>query len=226
MILESVRLPNDFETAAWDPLVLGHVVALNKGAAGATGNAVIVSAGTGLGHAVLYWDGERHHPFVTEGGHADFAPRNELEYGLIRYLQAEYGHVDYEHVCSDAGLINIYHYLHDADGRRGRELDAAAITRAALSGEDHKCTWALDLMISIYGAQAGNAALASMATGGVYLGGSIPTRILSRLEQGGFMRAFLDKGRFRSTLERIPVSVILNDETAAPGAARAAAEGL
>src|SRR6266849_5806220 len=141
----------DFEASARDLLAFGPVVALNEGAADAAGNAVIVSAGTGLGHAVLYWDGERHHPFVTEGGHADFAPRNELECGLIRYLQSEYGHVTYEHVCSDPGLANIYHYLRDADGGRGPELDAAAITRVALAGEDHTCVWALDLMISIYG---------------------------------------------------------------------------
>jgi glucokinase len=221
-------LLNDLEANAWGLAALGpdDLAVINEGDPGAAGNLAVVSAGTGLGQAGLYWDGGRHRPFATEGGHTDFAPRNELECGLARYLQAEYGHVSYERVCSGMGLVNVYRYLRGSDGARGPELDAPAITRAALDGTDSTCSWALDLMISIYGAQAGNAALSLMATGGVYLGGGMPPRILSRLQKGGFMRAFVDKGRFQSMLERIPVYVILNDKAALLGAARAAAEGL
>ena len=166
--------------------------------------------------------GRRASPsFATEGGQADFAPRSELEEGLRRYLAWEYGHVSYdERVCSGLGLVNVYRYLVDTSGEQAAvELDGGAIARAALEGSNATCSRALDLMISIYGAQAGNVALTLMATGGVYLGGGIPPRILPRLREGGFMRAFVDKGRFRPLLERVPVRVILNDGTALMGAA-------
>lgn len=216
-----VRLLNDLEANAYGLAALGpdDLHTLNAGAPDADGNIAVVSAGTGLGQAGLYWDGERHHVFATEGGHVDFAPRNDEEDGLRRFLASELDHVSYERVCSGLGLVNVHRYL-----AGGRELDAPAITRAALEGDD-TASRALDLMISIYGAQAGNAALTLMATGGVYLGGGFPPRILPRLREGGFMRAFVDKGRFRGLLERIPVHVILNDKTALLGAARAAAEG-
>jgi glucokinase len=221
-------LLNDLEANAWGLQVLGpdDLVALNEGDPEAVGNIAVVSAGTGLGLAGLYWDGERHRPFASEGGHIDFAPRNELQTGLWRYLQSEYGHVSYERVCSGMGLVNVYRYLRDTTSSDDTDLDAPAINRAALDGSDPTCSWALDVMISIYGAQAGNTALSLMATGGVYLGGGMPTRILPRLLEGGFIRALLDKGRFRPLMERIPVHVILNDKTALLGAARAAAEGL
>jgi glucokinase len=225
--VEAPILLNDLEANAWGLSALDpdDVAVLNEGDSQAAGNIAVVSAGTGLGLAGLYWDGKRHRPFASEGGHADFAPRNELQCGLSRYLQAEFGHVSYERVCSGMGLVNVYRYLRDTESAGGDDLDAPAITRAALEGTDPTCSWALDLMISIYGAQAGNTALSLMATGGVYLGGGMPPRILPRLRDGGFMRAFLDKGRFQSLMERIPVFVILNDKTALLGAARAAAEG-
>jgi glucokinase len=192
----------------------------------------VISAGTGLGEAGLFFDGVRHRPFATEGGHADFAPRSEVEVELWRFLAVEYGHVSYERVCSGTGLVNIERFLRRQSGKRRpdwleREMvdgdAAAAISRAALDGADDVCDEALDRLVSIYGAAAGNLALKLMATGGVYLGGGIAPKILPRLEAGGFMDAFAAKGRFDDLLVRIPVKVILNDRTALLGAARHAA---
>jgi glucokinase len=225
---DRVLLLNDLEANAWGLAALepDDLAVLNDGEPDATGNAAVVSAGTGLGQAGLYWDGKRHRPFATEGGHVDFAPRSALEDGLRRYLEPEFGHVSYERVCSGIGLANIYRYLRDAAGAVGPDLDARAITLAALDRTDGLCSQALDVMISIYGAQSGNVALALLATGGVYLGGGIPPRILPRLREGGFMRSFADKGRMRPLVEQVPVYVILNDKTALLGAARAATEEL
>ncbi len=217
--LEHVRLLNDLEANAWGIAALGpedfHV--LNAGRPDARGNAAVCSAGTGLGEAGLYWDGERHHAFACEGGHTDFAPRSEAQERLRAFLASEYGHVSYERVCSGMGLVNIYRHL-----AGGCDLDAAGISRLALAGTDETAAAALDLMVEIYGAEAGNLALKLMATGGVYLGGGIPPRILPKLEEGCFMRAFADKGRFVDLLAGIPVRVILNDRTALLGAALAA----
>jgi glucokinase len=218
--VDSVSLLNDLEANAWGLGALGpgDFAELNEGDPAATGNVAVCSAGTGLGEAALYWDGERHHPFAGEGGHTDFAPRSELEVELWRFLKAEYNHVSYERVCSGMGLANIYCFL-----TSGRRMDAGDIARAALVGSDEAAVQALDLMVSIYGAEAGNLALKTMATGGVYLGGGIPPKILPKLEDGTFLRAFASKGRFQALLERIPVRVILNDRTALLGAARRAA---
>jgi glucokinase len=215
--LDSVSLLNDLEANAWGLGALGpgDVAALNEGDPAAKGNVAVCSAGTGLGEAALYWDGERHRPFAGEGGHTDFAPRSELEVELWRFLRVEYTHVSYERVCSGMGLANIYRFL-----TRGRKMDAGEITQAALSGSDEAAVQALDLMVSIYGAEAGNLALKTMATGGVYLGGGIPPKIFPKLEDGTFLRAFAGKGRFQALLERIPVRVILNERTALLGAAR------
>jgi glucokinase len=222
--LRGVSLLNDLEANARGLAALrpSDYEVLAPGEPAASGNAAVVSAGTGLGQAGLFWDGERHHVFATEGGHADFAPRNRLEEGLRRYLESEHGHVSYERVCSGIGLVNIHRYLRGLEGG-GEELDAPAITAAALDGSDPVCVRALELMVSIYGAQAGNVALTLLATGGVYLGGGFPPRILPKLRDGTFMQAFLDKGRFRGLLEQIPVRVILNDRTALIGAALCAA---
>jgi len=217
--LQRVLLLNDLEANAWGIAALGpadfHV--LNEGRPDARGNAAVCSAGTGLGEAGLYWDGERHHAFACEGGHTDFAPRNELQERLREFVAAEQSHVSYERVCSGIGLVNIYRFI-----TGGNELGATEITRLALAGTDEHAVAALDTMVEIYGAEAGNLALKLMATGGVYLGGGIPPRILPKLEQGSFMQAFTDKGRFADLLAAVPVQVILNDRTALMGAALAA----
>ena len=218
-----VSLLNDLHANARGIEALGadDFATVNEGEAGATGNAAVVSAGTGLGQAGLYWDGERHHAFAAEGGHTDFAPRNELEDGLRQFLAADYQHVSYERVCSGIGLVNIHRYLAGPDPEA---LDGVEITRRALDGSDPVCVQAIDLLVSIYGAQAGNVALTLMATGGVYLGGGIAPVILVKLREGGFMEAFKDKGRLAGLLDRIPVRVILNEQTALLGAALDAAE--
>jgi glucokinase len=221
--LEQVLLLNDLEANAWGLAALGpdDVHVLNDGRPGAVGNAAVCSAGTGLGEAGLYWDGERHRPFACEGGHADFAPLGELQEGLRDFLASQYEHVSYERVCSGMGLVNIYRYIAGTC-----DLPAAEISRLALAREDQTAVTALDVMVEIYGAEAGNLALKLMATGGVHLGGGIAPRILPKLEDGCFMSAFTAKGRFAELLGAIPVRVILNDRTALMGAALAAEASL
>lgn len=173
-------------------------------------------------------------PMPSEGGHMDFAPRNDEEIGLLQFLQGRFGrHVSIERVVSGMGLRNIYEYLVAAnfaaeDPALRRELQcseapARLISEAALAGRSRLCMKALDMFVAAYGAAAGNLALLGMAVGGVYLGGGIAPQILPKLTGGLFMEAFLDKGRFRSLLERIPVRVILKTETAMLGAAYHAA---
>jgi glucokinase len=217
--LNRVRLLNDLEANGHGIATLGpdDLAILNEGDPEAFGNAAVISAGTGLGEAGLHWDGERYHPFATEGGHADFAPRNNLELALRRSLEAAHGRVSYELVCSGMGLAGIYRFL------GGGEAEPATISSAALAGSDERAVRALDLMVSIYGAEAGNLALKMMATGGIYLGGGIAPKILPKLLDGSFMAAFVDKEPHRALLERIPVRVILDDKTALRGAARFAA---
>jgi glucokinase len=227
--LESVDVVNDLEANACGVLRLSadDLATLSPGEPGARGNCAVVSAGTGLGEAALWWDGSRYHALASEGGHADFAPRTETEVELYRYLAAELGHVSYERVCSGAGLVNIYRFLRrsDAGGVASAETPTPAeITAAARLDRGSLGGRALDLFLSVYGARAGNVALAFNATGGVYLGGGIAPRLVPELREGAFMRAFVGKGRLTPLLERIPVHVILNDRAALLGAAHIAAE--
>ena len=231
--LPAVQLINDLEANAYGVGLLGHedLAVLNPGTADPTGTIAVVSAGTGLGESIAYWDGTAHRPLPSEGGHADFAPRSELETELLLFLRAEHGRVSTERVVSGPGLRNIYRFLHDvrhipetpavAEAMRGGD-PSAAITRAALAGECPLCGQTLDLFVSLYGAEAGNVALRSLATGGVYLGGGIAPKIIERLKGPGFMQAFTAKGRLSPLLENIPVRVILNDRTALLGAGRCA----
>ncbi|HXZ30807.1 MAG TPA: glucokinase [Terriglobales bacterium] len=231
--LKKIALINDLEANAWGIATLSSndLVLLNPMTAEAAGNQAVISAGTGLGEAGLYWDGKQHHIFASEGGHADFAPRTELEIELLRYLAARYGHVSFERVVSGPGLVNIFYFLRDT--HRGEEPEwlaeeilhgdpAAAITRAALEGKSPLGEQALDIFISLYAAEAGNLALKVMATGGVFLGGGIAPKLLSRIVGPLFMQSFIGKGRMQPLLEGIPVKVIINDKTALLGAARCA----
>ncbi|HJQ98276.1 MAG TPA: glucokinase [Candidatus Polarisedimenticolaceae bacterium] len=226
----TVKLLNDLEANAFGVFTLGpgDFDVLNSGAPAPDGNAAILSAGTGLGEAGYHWDGRDLHPFASEGGHADFAARNDLEIELFSWLQRKLGHVSYERVLSGPGLVNIFTFLRDT--RRGEEPPwlademragdpGAAISSAALTGTSPLAVAALDLFVSILGAEAGNLALKMKATRGVYLGGGIAPKILSRLKRPGFLEAFVDKGRFRAFMEAIPVQVILNEHTALRGAA-------
>jgi glucokinase len=222
--LESVGLLNDLEANAWGIAALsGDDLAVLQPGEAESGNAAVISAGTGLGEVGLYWDGERHRPFATEGGHTDFGPRSELEVGLLRFLAAEHGHVSYERVCSGMGIANIHRFLlHDASAPDPAWLEpegdrAVAIANAAANG-DELANRTLDVFCSIYGAAAGNLALKHMATAGVFLGGGIAPKLLSRLQEGAFLEAFRDKGRLGELLSRVPVRVILNEQTALIGA--------
>jgi len=231
--IASVALLNDLEANAYGVVTLEakDFMVLNPGALDADGNAAIIAAGTGLGEAGFYWDGAQHHPFACEGGHADFAPRNELETELLRYLLTRFAHVSYERVLSGPGLYNIYQFLRDTG--RGEEPawlseelrqqdPAATISQAALPGRCALCVQALDLFVSLYGAEAGNLALKVMATGGLYVGGGIAPKIMQKLQDATFMQAFIAKGRMQPLLEAIPVRAILNDKTALLGAAHCA----
>jgi glucokinase len=220
-----VALVNDLQANARgiEALDADDFAVLNEGVADTHGNRAVVSAGTGLGEAGLLRIGARYHAVATEGGHVDFGPQSELEVDLYRFLAAEFGHVSYERICSGMGLVNIYRFLTGADGNAP---SPAEITAEALADRSSASSAALDLFVSIYGARAGDVALGFMATGGIYLGGGIPPKIVERLSEGDFMEAFVDKGRFTAVLERIPVRVILNDHAALLGAARIAAERL
>jgi glucokinase len=225
-----VRLLNDLEANAFGVFTLGpgdfHV--LNQGRPAPDGNAAIISPGTGLGEAGYYADGRELRPFASEGGHADFAARNDLEVELFSWLTKQLGHVSYERALSGPGLVNLYTFLRDtgrgdepawlADAMRAGDA-AAAVSKAALAGTAPLAVGALDLFVSILGAEAGNLALKMKATRGVYIGGGIAPKILPRLTQPGFLEAFVDKGRFREFMEAVPVQVILNEFTALRGAA-------
>jgi len=232
--LEHVILLNDLEANAWGLATLRDtdLAVLQPGRAAATGNAAVISAGTGLGEAGLVWDGARHRPVASEGGHADWAPQGELQSALWRFLAAEVDHVSVERVLSGPGLESIYRFLRDAQGvtepgwlaeTLRREPAAPAISRIALEGRAEICARALSLFVAIYGAEAGNVALRMLATAGVYVGGGIAPRILPALEGRTFLDAFTRKGRMQSLLEDVPVRVVLNDQAALQGTARRAA---
>jgi glucokinase len=229
--LPSTLLMNDLEANAWGIACLQEkdLVALNRVNGTPVGNQAVISAGTGLGEAGLYWDGKGYDIFASEGGHADFAPRTDIEIDLLRYLTARFGHVSFERIVSGPGLVNVYHFLRDT--HRGDEPKwlteelahgdtAAAISRNAMNGKSPLAEHALDLWISIYGAEAGNLALKLMATGGIYLGGGIAPKLISKLAGPLFMQAFVSKGRMQTLLDSIPVSVITNEKVALFGAAR------
>jgi glucokinase len=230
--LPATLLINDLEANAWGIAALSRqdLVALNQ-APPSAGNQAVIAPGTGLGEAGLYWDGSHHRVFACEGGHTDFAPQGELQIELLRSLTSRYGHVSYERILSGPGLVNVYEFLRakkcgDEPAGFSQELSqgdaAAAISRAALSGSNKLAEQALDLWVSVYGAEAGNLALKTMANGGIFLGGGISPKILSKLTGPIFMKAFLDKGRLRPLLEAIPVHVITNDKAGLLGAARCA----
>lgn len=230
----SVALINDLEATAYGIFTLdpAELATLNPGRPQPRANRAVIAAGTGLGEAILFWDGKGYRPSASEGGHADFAPRNPLEIDLLRYLMARLGHVSYERVVSGPGLFNIYNFLKESGRfdepswlaeRLAREDPGAAISEAALEGGAEICAQALDVLVSIYGAEAGNLALKAQALGGLYLGGGIAPKILNKLKDGTFLRAFTDKGRYVDFLSSIPVHVILNEEAALRGAAHYAA---
>jgi glucokinase len=233
----AVRLINDLEAIAYavPHLQQQDVHTLNAGTPEAGGTLAIIAPGTGLGEAFLTWNGARYEPHASEGGHADFAPNTATEVELLRYLMGHFRHVSYERVCSGIGIPNIYDFFKAT--RPGEDPDTFAdqlaaardptplIVMAALEANPPPlCAATLDTFVSILAAEAGNLALTVMATGGVYLGGGIPPRLLPVLSDARFRDAFLHKGRFAELMERLPVHVILNPKVALLGAAYAGME--
>jgi glucokinase len=229
--LGSARLLNDLEAVAWAIPALGEgeLAVLQAGEPEARGNACVVAAGTGLGEAGLYWDGRRHHPFATEGGHSDFAPSDEREVALLRFLQRCYGRVSWERVVSGMGIGDIFRFLLEWRGGEPpagvaaavRDGDpAGAIAVAAISGACPLCHETMELFAALYGREAGNMALKHLALGGVYLGGGIAPKNLVLLERPCFIEAFLAKGRMEPLMRRMPVRVILEQRAPLLGAAR------
>ena len=196
------------------------------------GTMAVVAPGTGLGEAFLVWDGTGYRAFASEGGHADFAPAGPEQSGLLAYLAERLDHVSYERVCSGIGLANIYAYLKNTGYTGGPDCPAGQIPTGRdpvpeiIKGALDKnrpcglCQKTLEMFVSVLGAEAGNMALKTMATGGVYLGGGIPPRILPLLESGAFLDAFVRKGRMTELMKKIPIYVILHPEAALLGAAR------
>ena len=232
--LQTVGLINDLEAYAYgmDALESKDFVTLQEGAEDAEGNTAVISAGTGLGQAGLVWDGFRHVPFASEGGHTDFAPRNEIEVELLRYLLKKHDRVSYERVLSGPGIKSIYEFLRDtkrAEEPKGLEEQMKAakdqpalISQLALENKAPICEQTLDMFVSVYGGEAGNCALKFMSTGGMYIGGSIAAKILPKMKDAAFLMAFREKGRMQNLLEEMPVKVVLNDDAGLLGAARSA----
>jgi glucokinase len=234
------NLLNDLEATAYGLPALGDadLLTLQTGITDACGNEAVIAAGTGLGEAGLYWDGQTHRPFATEGGHATFSPRNVLECALLNHLlqrhhQHTREHISWERVVSGMGLLDLYAFLlvyRNASTPSWLEEEmhgdnaTAAISAAALVSGDAVCVETMQLFVNLYGAEAGNLALKVMSRGGLYVGGGIAPKILPLLQTGGFLEAFLDKGRMQPVLEAMPVRVILNDRAALYGPALFAAQ--
>jgi glucokinase len=227
-----VKLLNDLEAMAYGMLHLraDELTPLNPAAAPRRpGNVAVIAAGTGLGEAMLYWDGQRHHPLASEGGHADFAPHSDLQIELLRYLRGKHDdHVSWERVLSGPGFWNCYTFLRDMGYYPEQpwlteELKtgdpSARATQIGLSGADPLCGAALELFSELYGAEAGNLALKCVALGGVFVGGGIAPKMLSVLQNGSFLRGFKAKGRFTAFMSGLQVYVALNPRTPLLGAA-------
>jgi len=230
--LPSVGLLNDLEAYAYgtDALESSDFITLSEGSEDAEGNRAVISAQTGLGVAGLYWDGFRHHPFASEGGHTDFAPRTQLQTELLTYLQKKHGRISYERVVSGMGIRNIYEFLRD-EGKEEEpawlrdQMNAAPdvpalISQLAGQGKAAICDQTFSIFVSVFGAETGNCALKYMTTGGIFIGGSIAAKNVARMKDPAFMQAFLDKGRMESLLKDMPVKIVLNDDCGLIGAAR------
>lgn len=229
--LQEVHLLNDLEAVATAvPILVGEdVVVLNEGKPDPKGAIGVIAPGTGLGEGFLVWAAESYRAFPCEGGHTDFAPVGDLQQALLAYLQKKLEHVSYERVCSGIGIPNLYDFLRDSGryeeprdlARRLREAHdrTPVIVDAAKSNKAPICVATVELFVDILAREAGNLALKILATGGVYLGGGIPPRILPQLQGGAFLDAFASKGRFRELLKKVPVKVICRHDTGLLGVA-------
>jgi glucokinase len=229
--IEHVFLINDLEANGYGiaELTPDQILVLSKGDPAAEGNRGLIAAGTGLGEAILVWNGHSYLPMASEGGHSDFAARNEEEVGLLRYLQKTLGgRVSSERVISGIGLANVYAYCRDVKGleeplwlkdRMRTEDPNAVIGELGESGASDLCVEALNIFVSAYGAEAGNLALKILSVGGMYVGGGIAPKLLKKMQDGTFMKAFTDKGRLSDLLVQTPVRLILESRAALMGAA-------
>jgi len=229
--IDYVFLINDLQANGYGiaELTSEQICTLSEGDASQIGNRALISAGTGLGEGFLVWDGRSYTPYPSEGGHSDFAPRNDDEIDLLRFLQQKYnGRISQERVVSGMGLTNCYNFLREVRGieepawlaeRMATEDPNAVITELALKAKSEICEKALDMFVSAYGAEAGNLALKILSVGGLYVGGGIAPRIIEKMKDGTFMKAFTDKGRLSQLLVHMPVRVILESRTALIGAA-------
>jgi glucokinase len=229
--IDHVFLINDLEANGYGiaELKADQIYTLSEGDPSQIGNRALIAAGTGLGEGILIWNGKMHVPYPSEGGHSDYAPRNEDEIDLLRFLKQKYnGRISFERVVAGMGITSIYEFLRDVRGmeepswladRIASEDPNAVITELALSGKSELCEKTLDMFVSAYGAEAGNLALKVLSIGGLYVGGGIAPRILEKLKDGTFMRAFTDKGRLSQLLINMPVRVILESRAALLGAA-------
>ena len=230
--MASVHLLNDLEAMGWAvPRLAAHELAVvHAGVPDAAGNAALIAPGTGLGEAALHRVGGRLVPMPSEGGHADFAARTPRELEFAAAFAAERGRVSLEDVVSGPGLVNLHAFTHRGAACTGEPLPdrpgdrPAAVTASALARACTACEEALSLFVSALGAAAGNLALRTMATAGVYIGGGIVPNLLPAVRTGGFIDAFLDKHPMRSLLEQVPVRVIVEAHPALLGAAVAARE--
>ncbi len=234
MSASSVHLLNDLQAIANAVPILeaSDLGTLSAGEPDSRGNIAVVAPGTGLGQAFLTWDGSRHRAHAFEGGHADFAPNDAVELELLRDLQGRFGRVSYERICAGRGIPNVYSHLKNS----GQGEEPAWLAEQLVNADDPTpiivdaaldrdrsceiCAATLDIFVAVLGAEAGNLALKVLATGGIYIGGGIPPRILPSLEQGRFMQTFLRTGRMSELLTRMPVHVILNPQAPLLGAAR------
>ncbi len=229
LAIPRVRLINDFQAVGYgiEALRPEDFVVLQSGERLSGAPCAVIGAGTGLGQALLVWQDDHYESVATEGGHADFAPTDELQVELLRHLSERYGRVSYERVLSGPGLVNLYSFFISRGQPTGGDLlraedPPAAITAAALQGNDQAAAATLRLFLKVYGAHAGNVALNYLARGGVFIAGGIAPKILPALRDGSFVRAFADKGRMSALLVSIPVHVITNERVGLLGAALAA----
>ncbi len=236
--LADVYLLNDLEAAAYGMLQLSdnEFVELNPHAVLQAGHSAVIAAGTGLGEAILAWDGKRHIVLPTEGGHCDFAPNSTQEDALLGFLRERFdGHVSYERILAGAGFGNLYDFLRasghavpdpDIEAEMSREDRNAVISRHGLLGRDALCAEAVRLFVRIYGRETGNLALKCLPRGGIYIGGGIAPKIREALGSGEFIRGFVEKGRMARAIERIPIRLSLNPEAPLVGAAQMAVQRL
>ncbi|WP_321276281.1 glucokinase [Thiomicrorhabdus indica] len=227
--IENVYLLNDLESAAYGILQLDAFFELNPNSTSKQGHKAVIAAGTGLGEAILFFDGTQYHAMPTEGGHTEFAPQNALEDSLLVFLRERFnGHVSLERILSGDGFGHLYDFLKSIDfAPANYELELtmqtqdrnAVISEAGMMGQDALCQEVVRLFCRIYGVEAGSFALKTLPAGGIYIAGGIAPKIRSALQNGEFMQGFLDKGRMTHAIENIPVRIVDNAEAPLLGAA-------